>query len=94
MHRAAHRLKAASGTLSLLYSGRPETERDAPRTQEVSDRASVAHRPSREATERPDEGKTGDVYPKPQTLVWGFDHGGGVERRRARCRLRVFAHAP
>src|SRR6188508_3127459 len=37
-----------------------------PRTQEVSDRASVAHRPSRETTERPDDGNTGDVYPNPR----------------------------
>src|SRR6478736_1748098 len=80
-------VRGASGTLSLLYSGRPETERDAPRTQEVSDRASVAHRPSREATERPESDpskrrrlKSGDVYPVPRPRWPGiFDSG--------RCRV-------
>ena len=41
---------------ALLYSGRPRNERAGPANQEVNDRACMAHRPSREASERPDDG--------------------------------------
>ena len=50
---APDRRLAAPATRALLYSGRPRNERDGPANQEVSDRACMAHRPSREATERP-----------------------------------------
>ena len=64
----------------LLYSARPRPQwarqPRRPVNQEVSDRARRAHRPPREATERPIDGDppkrrrrdAGDVYPKPQDL--------------------------
>ena len=85
----------ATGDPALLYSGRPRNERDGPRNQEVSDRACVAHRPSSEATERPDDSdppkrrrrQTGDVYPDPDRGL-GFFIGGAVDADARVGRLR------
>ena len=62
-----------------------------PANQEVSDRACMAHRPSREATERPDDGDppsgrrrdAGDVYPGPEAIEAGaFSCGAQRGARR------------
>ena len=88
---------------ALLYSAGPHQQRPMPRDQEVSDRAFRAHRPSREATERPDDGDppndrrrdAGEVYPVPRPLGRGlFDVGGAADRRCGRWRPPPLAHAP
>ena len=70
----------SGGPAPLLYSGRPRPERVRPVNQEVSDRACMAHRPSREATERPEHSDppkrrrrdAGDVYPSPRPQGLGL----------------------
>ena len=73
---------------------RPSSKRAGwPANQEVSDRACMAHRPSREATERPDDGdppkrrrREREMSTRSQTEVWGFHW-----RRRGRPRRALAA---